>query len=156
MNDTKKTKLPKRIGGVKLPKKVRKKANKALGALDQPLMRNLASVAFAAVSAAAAKHGGEAATAPHQVKAKPDKEAPGKSPLGGQIGEIAAGLAMAAVAKWLTTRKPDVDKAEASSPEREAPMAAKAPRAPRAPRTPRSPRRPRAPKSPNGATKPKP
>jgi hypothetical protein len=55
-------KIPKRVAGVKIPKKVRKKANKAIRLVESPVVRE---VAAAAVGAAAAKadRGGAAAAA---------------------------------------------------------------------------------------------
>ena len=40
--------IPKRIGGVKIPKKVRKNANRALELADNPLVREAASAAILA------------------------------------------------------------------------------------------------------------
>jgi hypothetical protein len=39
--------IPKRVAGVKIPKKARKKANKALKAIDNPIVQGLAGAAFA-------------------------------------------------------------------------------------------------------------
>jgi hypothetical protein len=53
---TKKMKIPKRIGSVKLSKKLRKKAQKAIDMSASPFIRN---VAVAAMAAAAGKAGGK-------------------------------------------------------------------------------------------------
>ena len=41
-----KVKIPKRVGGVKIPKKVRKRANKALEMAESPAMRDLGTAAL--------------------------------------------------------------------------------------------------------------
>jgi hypothetical protein len=48
----KKLKVPKRIGGVKVPKKVRKPVNKALAIAENPATRDLAIAALTAAAAA--------------------------------------------------------------------------------------------------------
>jgi len=113
MGDSDRTKLPKRIAGVKLPKKVRRKANKALRALDQPLVRNLAQVALAAASAAASKHADDARVAAEASEKSARKAAKANTadpvpagPSHNQIADVAAGLALAAITKWLSARKP--------------------------------------------------
>jgi len=114
MGDSK-TKLPKHIAGVKLPKKLRRKANKALRALDQPIVRNLAQVALAAASAAAAKHADEARTAAESATkktkgAKPaEAAAPAPGPSHSQMADVAAGLALAAITKWLSAKQKPAD-----------------------------------------------
>jgi hypothetical protein len=45
-----KVKIPKRVGGVKIPKKVRKKANKAIEMADSPAIRELAAAAIGAAA----------------------------------------------------------------------------------------------------------
>ena len=55
-------KIPKRIAGVKVPKKVRKKANKALRLVESPVVREIAAAAVGA-AAARADRGGAAAAA---------------------------------------------------------------------------------------------
>lgn len=50
-----KVKIPKRIAGVKVPKKVRKKARKALEQAGSPVVRELAAAALGAVAQAAAE-----------------------------------------------------------------------------------------------------
>ena len=47
-----KVKLPKRVVGVKIPKKVRKKANKALKLADSPMVREAAVAALGAAGVA--------------------------------------------------------------------------------------------------------
>ena len=42
-----KVKIPKRVGGVKVPKKVRKQAKKALKLVDSPAVRDLALAGLA-------------------------------------------------------------------------------------------------------------
>jgi hypothetical protein len=48
-----KVKIPKKIAGVKIPKKARKKANKALKATASPLVQGLAGAAIAGATRAA-------------------------------------------------------------------------------------------------------
>lgn len=45
-----KVKVPKRVGGVKLPKKVRKRANKALELAGSPIVREFATAAMGAAA----------------------------------------------------------------------------------------------------------
>lgn len=58
-----KLKVPKRIAGMKVPKKVRKTANQALKVADHPLALELAAAALAAAAASLRKHGGPRAVA---------------------------------------------------------------------------------------------
>lgn len=58
-----KLKVPKRIAGVKVPKKVRKTANKALKLADNPLAMDLAAAALAAAAASMKSRGGTAKAA---------------------------------------------------------------------------------------------
>ena len=53
-----KLKVPKRVGGVKVPKKVRKTANKALKLAENPLAIELAAAAMAAAAASMKSRGG--------------------------------------------------------------------------------------------------
>lgn len=46
-----KTKIPKRVAGVKVPKELRKKANRALELADNPVVREAAAAALAAGAA---------------------------------------------------------------------------------------------------------
>ncbi len=55
-----KLKVPKRVAGVKVPKKVRKTANKALKFADNPLAMELAAAALAAAAASMKKRNGAA------------------------------------------------------------------------------------------------
>ena len=52
-----KVKIPKRVAGVKIPKKVRKKANKAIRMADSPLTRQIAAAALGATAGAKARDG---------------------------------------------------------------------------------------------------
>src|SRR5688572_4435415 len=52
-----KIKVPKKVVGVKIPKKVRKRANKALKMADSPLVREAAVAALGAAGAAGAAKG---------------------------------------------------------------------------------------------------
>ena len=54
MTKEKKLKVPKRIAGVKVPKKIRKSANKALAIAENPAARELAIAALTAAAAALA------------------------------------------------------------------------------------------------------
>lgn len=53
----KKTKVPKRIAGVKVPKDLRKKAKVALGLAENPIVRELAAAALTAAAGALAASG---------------------------------------------------------------------------------------------------
>jgi len=55
-----KFKVPKRVAGVKVPKKVRKTANKALKIAENPLAMELAAAALAAAAASMKKRNGAA------------------------------------------------------------------------------------------------
>jgi hypothetical protein len=61
----KKMKVPKRIAGVKVPKKLRKPVNKALAIAENPATRDLAVAALTA-AAALAKKGAESTARPQQ------------------------------------------------------------------------------------------
>ena len=50
-----KVKIPKRVAGVKIPKKTRRKANKALKMADSPVVRGFAAAALGAAAKAKAK-----------------------------------------------------------------------------------------------------
>ena len=60
-----KTKLPKRVGGVKIPKKVRKQAKKAIALIETPAVRDLAiaGLTMAAERLAPGKSDGSASRA---------------------------------------------------------------------------------------------
>jgi len=62
----KKLKVPKRIAGVKLPKKIRKPVNKALAIAENPATRDLAVAALTAAAAALAQRSADAASRPQQ------------------------------------------------------------------------------------------
>lgn len=47
-----KVRIPKRVGGVKIPKKVRKRARRAIGKVDSAAVRELASAAIGAAACA--------------------------------------------------------------------------------------------------------
>ena len=65
-----KVKIPKRVGGMKIPKKVRKKANKAIEMADSPAIRELAAAALgAAASTRRASKGERAESAGEPVSA---------------------------------------------------------------------------------------
>lgn len=64
MTKDKKMKVPKRIAGVKVPKKIRKPVNKALAIAENPATRDLAVAALTAAAAALARKGAESATRP--------------------------------------------------------------------------------------------
>ncbi|HEX8193798.1 MAG TPA: hypothetical protein VF552_12950 [Allosphingosinicella sp.] len=61
MTKDKKMKVPKRIAGVKVPKKIRKPVNKALAIAENPATRDLAVAALTAAAAALARKGAESA-----------------------------------------------------------------------------------------------
>jgi hypothetical protein len=64
MAKDKKMKVPKRIAGVKVPKKLRKPVNKALAIAENPATRDLAVAALTAAAAALAKKSDAAAPRP--------------------------------------------------------------------------------------------
>lgn len=66
MAKDKKLKVPKRIAGVKVPKKIRKPVNKALAIAENPATRDLAVAALTAAAAALAQKGAESAARPQQ------------------------------------------------------------------------------------------
>ena len=66
MAKDKKMKVPKRIAGVKVPKKLRKPVNKALAIAENPATRDLAVAALTAAAAALAKKGAESSSRPQQ------------------------------------------------------------------------------------------
>jgi hypothetical protein len=57
-----KVKIPKRVAGVKIPKKLRKKANKALKLAESPVVREVAAAALGAGAKSRADRGRE----PHE------------------------------------------------------------------------------------------
>lgn len=65
-----KVKIPKQVGGVKIPKKVRKKANKALKVAESPMVREFAAAALGAVAQRKADEaGGQTAGSGRRSKA---------------------------------------------------------------------------------------
>jgi hypothetical protein len=66
MTKDKAMKVPKRIAGLKVPKKIRKPVNKALAIAENPATRDLAIAALTAAAAALAKKGAEANPRPQQ------------------------------------------------------------------------------------------
>ncbi len=89
MTKDKKLKVPKRIAGVKVPKKIRKPVNKALAIAENPATRDLAVAALTAAAAALAKKGADAAARPQQP-GEPGTDADGAGKLTDVI--IAAAL----------------------------------------------------------------
>ena len=89
MAKDKKMKVPKRIAGVKVPKKLRKPVNKALAIAENPATRDLAVAALTAAAAALAKKGAESAARPQQA-GEPGTDANGAGTLTDVI--IAAAL----------------------------------------------------------------
>lgn len=63
-------KIPKRVAGVKIPKKMRKKANKAIRLVESPVAREMAA---AAVGAAATRANAPAAAAMRTALNDPDR-----------------------------------------------------------------------------------
>ena len=55
-----KVKIPKRVAGMKVPKKVRRKAKKAIRAAESPVVREFAAAAIGAVADARASRGSRA------------------------------------------------------------------------------------------------
>ena len=66
MTKDKALKVPKRIAGLKVPKKIRKPVNKALAMAENPATRDLAIAALTAAAAALARKGAEANPRPQQ------------------------------------------------------------------------------------------
>lgn len=103
----KKSKIPKKIAGVKLPKAARKQAEKAIEELKQPIVREMIAGAIGMAASAMAKQvAANAAKASQKAELKPEpvKKAeaakPAESKSGGdQFAEIATGLAMAGLGK---------------------------------------------------------
>lgn len=62
----KKLKVPKRIAGVKVSKKLRKPINQALAIAENPATRDLAVAALTAAAAALARNAADAAAAPQR------------------------------------------------------------------------------------------
>jgi hypothetical protein len=77
----KKLKVPKRIAGIKVPKKIRKPVNKALAIAENPATRDLAVAALTAAAAALAKKGAEAAARRPQQPGEPGTDPDGAGKL---------------------------------------------------------------------------
>jgi hypothetical protein len=83
-------KVPKRIAGVKVPKKIRKPVNKALAIAENPATRDLAIAALTAAAAALAKKGTDAAASatrrPGERGTDPDRA--------GRLGDVILAAAL--------------------------------------------------------------
>lgn len=113
-----KHKLPKRIGGVKIPKEWRRTAEDVLDRVDTPIARELAATAAVAIGAAiaraeAARQARQEASRPEAapgepVQSDPTAKAAEKSPnmeaAGAKFAATAAGLAATALDGWLNKR----------------------------------------------------
>src|SRR5215217_851122 len=89
MTKDKKLKVPKRIAGVKVPKKLRKPVNKALAIAENPATRDLAVAALTAAAAALARKGADAA----QRAQRPGE--PGTDPdRAGKLGDVIIAAAL--------------------------------------------------------------
>lgn len=89
MTKEKKLKVPKRIAGVKLPKKLRRPVNKALAIAENPATRDLAVAALTAAAAALARKGADAAQRPQ----RPGE--PGTDPdRAGKLGDVIIAAAL--------------------------------------------------------------
>jgi hypothetical protein len=121
-----KHKLPKHIGGVKIPKEWRKTAEDVLDRVDTPMARELAATAVIAVGAAIARaetkrHAREKSAdqpePPRTVPVSPDRaheETDGHiGAAGAKLAATAAGIAAAALDGWLNKRgRPDADRGD--------------------------------------------
>lgn len=124
----KKGKLPKKIGGVKLPKAVRKQARRAIAELGQPIVRDGIAAALGMAAAAMARQADRmreeraakaAATPSKAAGADQASAAPAGAPGGGQLAELATGLALAALGRWMDKAGPKADSPTAAAePER--------------------------------------
>jgi hypothetical protein len=88
---TKALKIPKKVAGVKLPKKVRKRAKKALKMGASPVVREIAA---AAIGAATAKAAGSGSNGGGRAKARIHFD-------GGEIGEAFRSAAVAGLQRFL-------------------------------------------------------
>ena len=122
-----KVKVPKRIAGVKVPKKLRKQAKKMLKASASPVVQDLA---LAGLSLAATRMLEAAAAAKQANAARPAGARPDRKPKGPLHGLDLAALLEAAAAEgarrfldsW-ATRAPAAAPAEAPAPKRRRPGA---------------------------------
>ncbi len=110
-----KKKLPKEIGGVKIPRKLRKKGGKLLAALDTPVGRELAVAGLMAAAVAISKRKAAHAAAPHEQEPGSAAAEPARAEektrrndaheAGAQFANAAAGVAAAALDRWLKGRR---------------------------------------------------
>jgi hypothetical protein len=85
---TKKLKIPKEIAGVKLPKKVRKRAKKAIKMGASPVVREIAAAAIGAAAAKAAGAGSGRARGRIHIE-------------GGELGEAFRSAAVAGLQRFM-------------------------------------------------------
>jgi hypothetical protein len=90
---TKALKIPKKVAGVKLPKKVRKRAKKALKMGASPVVREIAAAAIGAATAKAAGSG-SGSNGGGRAKARIHFD-------GGEIGEAFRSAAVAGLQRFL-------------------------------------------------------
>lgn len=119
-NKVKKGKLPKRIAGIKVPKEARKRAERAIEELKQPVMREMIAGAMGMAATAMAK-AATPANSTHctpdskpEAKTDPAKPATGKSS-GEQLVEIATGLAVVGFGKLFEKMQAASDAKKAES-----------------------------------------
>jgi len=130
----KKAKVPKTIAGMKVPKEVRKAAKPVLRAMDNPVVMEAATAAFAAAVGAIAQRKSKArAEATAQAR---EKVAAAAAPLRESFSAVVGEIANKALGVLH-----DIERKVA-----EAEVAPKAPDAPEAPEPPRPPRAPKAPR----------
>src|SRR5436853_4819252 len=86
-------KIPKKIAGVKLPKKARKAANKAIEVGASPVVREIAAAAIGAATAKTATAKAAADKAPRREEPR----AQGSGPVRAELGQIAEVLREAAL-----------------------------------------------------------
>ncbi|TMJ20123.1 MAG: hypothetical protein E6G92_10320 [Alphaproteobacteria bacterium] len=91
---TKGLKIPKTVAGVKLPKKVRKRAKKAIKMGASPVVREIAAAAIGAAAGKAAGTGGSARRSEGGGRARIHFE-------GGEIGEAFRSAAVAGLQRFL-------------------------------------------------------
>lgn len=111
MAKEKKLKVPKRIAGVKVPKKIRKPVNKALAIAENPATRDLAVAALTAAAAALAKKGAEAPPQrPGEAGTDPDRA--------GRLADMVIAAALDGARRLLdpAVSPPDATGAAASGP----------------------------------------
>jgi hypothetical protein len=91
---TKGLKIPKKVAGVKLPKKVRKRAKKAIKMGASPVVREIAAAAIGAAAGKAAGSGSSARRSAGGARARNHFE-------GGEIGEAFRSAAVAGLQRFL-------------------------------------------------------